>query len=444
MLQLTLPFSELGEPFSVNISPKDVYMDLLSTKKLLDGHTTDEVIGGKRMTESTIRWTLKFLTLLSSPLYIMKPHVVVSIGCRTVALSLEWGVCGDSAIGLMMYGWGVLSLQKDVEETFKWCHAGLDLAKRINAKQLIPRVKVCLDTISYWKEPLQAKFDCLKENHRELVMAGEFDQLGGNALHFIRRSLVCGRNLLTSEKECAALILELHKLRQELTLQPMISNHLSILNLIGSNGDSEHTLNRPFFHLLKDDEINNDESLLQNALSNQLLGPLQQCYFDRLHNAFWSGNYKEAAEYAEKYGKCIATFRFLDIYQTLYLGLAAFRLSRFDGDKTTWKEIGKNALSTYQTWVKYSEWNWENKMLLLEAEFYASGGEVELAKAKFEASVDSARKHRFINEEGLARELSGRFYEENGNKEEAAKQYAYASECYKSWGAFALADRLRS
>ena len=426
----TLSFSELGEPFSVNITPKDVYMDLVSTKKLLDGRTTDDVITGKRMSDTTIRWTLKFLNLLCSPLYIMKPHVIVSIGCRTVALSLEWGVCGDSALGLQTYGWGVLTFQKDVEEALKWCHAGLELAKRLNARQVISRVKVCLDTISYWKEPLQAKFDCLKENHSSLMMVGEFEQLGGNALHFIRRSLVCGRNLLTSEKECAALILELHKLRQELALQPMISNHLSILKLIGSNGDSEHKLNQPFFHLLKDDEINDDESLIQNALSNQLVGPLQQCYFDRLHNAFWSGNYKLAAEYAEKYETCISTFRFLDIYKTLYLGLAAFRLSRFDEDKTSnWKKaIGKNALSTYQAWVKYSEWNWENKMLLLEAEFYASEGKVELAKAKFEASVDSAQKHRFINEEGLARELSGRFYEDNGNEEEAAKQYAYARE----------------
>ena len=83
-------------------------------------------------------------------------------------------------------------------------------------------------------------------------------------------------------------------------------------------------------------------------------------------------------------------------------------------------------------------------MLLLEAELYASEGEVELAKAKFEASIDSAQKHRFINEEGLARELSGRFYEDNGNEEEAAKQYACARGCYKSWGAFALADRLHS
>lgn len=420
-------------------------MDLVSTKKLLDGHTTDDVITGKRMSDATIRWTLKFFNILCTPLYIMKPHVIVSIACRTVALSLEWGVCGDSALGLQTYGWGVLTFQKDVEEALKWCHAGLELAKRLNAKQVIPRVKVCLDTISYWKEPLQAKFDCLKENHSSLMMVGEFDHLGGNALHFIRRSLVCGRNLLTSEKECAALILELHKLRQELALQPMISNHLSILKLIGSNGDSEHKLNQPFFHLLKDDEINDDESLLQNALSNQLLGPVQQCYFDRLHNAFWFGNYKEAAEYAEKYEKCLSTFRFLDIYKTLYLGLAAFRLSRFDGDKTSdWKAIGKNALSTYQAWVKYSEWNWENKMLLLEAELYASEGEVELAKSKFEASIDSSQQHRFINEEGLARELSGRFYEENGNEEEAAKQYAYARECYKSWGAFALADRLRS
>lgn len=81
-------------------------------------------------------------------------------------------------------------------------------------------------------------------------------------------------------------------------------------------------------------------------------------------------------------------------------------------------------------------------MLLLEAELHSCQGEMEMAKSKFQESIDSAQKHRFIHEEGLARELFGMFYNENGKKEEAKLQYAHARACYQKWGAFALADRL--
>jgi len=92
--------------------------------------------------------------------------------------------------------------------------------------------------------------------------------------------------------------------------------------------------------------------------------------------------------------------------------------------------------------IRHGYWNWENKLLLLEAESHACEGELEMAKSKFRASIDSAKRHRFVHEEGLASELLGAFLEENGNVDEAKEHYAYARLCYQKWGAFALADRL--
>lgn len=199
------------------------------------------------------------------------------------------------------------------------------------------------------------------------------------------------------------------------------------------------------FYLLGNNKINSQNELLQHALLSQLVGPAQQCYFDRLIQAFWFKKFSEAAQYAEKYQECQChqTRRFPDMFQTLYLGVSAFRLARLEDDKAReWVGLGKKALSKYQTWVKHSEWNWQNKMQLLEAELHACEGEMEIAKFKFQASIDSARKHRFVHEEGLASELFGMLLEENGNVEEAKQQYALARSCYRKWGAFALADRL--
>eukprot|EP01082_Thalassiosira_pseudonana_P010612 g9521.t1 g9521 contig37:145317-146493(+) len=59
-------------------------------------------------------------------------------------------------------------------------------------------------------------------------------------------------------------------------------------------------------------------------------------------------------------------------------------------------EGGKTSLNLNSTW------NFENKLLLLEAEHHFAIGDFEAAK-KYGASCESARNHRFLQEEGLTR-----------------------------------------
>ena len=438
-------FSELGQSVSTDIEPREADAESARTQALLEDLSIDDVINGKkRMTDKKLRWTLKFLVLLCHVFYATSNSQANRVtACLIVRLSVEHGFCGDSAVGLQAYGYTMLNFQNDVDESLKWFRAAKRLVESLGAKQLIPTVTAHLSVFSFWKEPLQAKIENLKDNHRELLMVGDMDTLSFNANHFARRSLMCGRNLLTAEKECAALVYEMHQLRQMHTLLPMISNHLTLIKLIGSNHESEHQISKPLFHLLNC-KINDEDGLLKHALSNRQIGAVQHCYLDRLMSAFWSRNYLEAAQYAEKFSTCKQVLHFPDLFQTFYQGISAFRLARLGGDKAReWEDIGEEALSKYQAWVSHSEWNWENKMLLLEAESYACRGEVEIAIAKFQASIQSANKHRFVHEEGLARELLGLFYEENDDEEEALCQYVHARSCYLKWGAFSLADRLQ-
>ena len=126
--------------------------------------------------------------------------------CRVVKLSIEHGFCSDSAEGLQLYSWGVWNFQQDVEECLKWIRAGKRLVESLGAKHMIPKVTMKVHIASYWNEPLQSRIESLKESHHELLMVGDLENLTVNAVHFGRRSLLCGRNLLTAEKECAALL----------------------------------------------------------------------------------------------------------------------------------------------------------------------------------------------------------------------------------------------
>jgi predicted ATPase len=124
-------------------------MEVVSTKSLLGGRSAEELMNGKRMTDKRLRWALKYLNLLYTPLYMLHPHAIYMSACRIVKLSLEHGFCSDSASALRIYGWGVLTFQNDVEENVKWCRAALCIVKSFGGKQTIPRVTMNVNIISY-------------------------------------------------------------------------------------------------------------------------------------------------------------------------------------------------------------------------------------------------------------------------------------------------------
>ena len=127
-------------------------------------------------------------------------------------------------------------------------------------------------------------------------------------------------------------------------------------------------------------------------------------------------------------------------------GLASFRLSRQsnDSEKAEWMKRGEAILSEMQRWNGHSSWNWESKMLLLEAEMNFSKGYLEEAAPLFMASVRSAHTHKLMNDEAICSELAGVYFYEKGLHESAYQLFMHSLQCYNKWGALALAKRVET
>ena len=228
---------------------------------------------------------------------------------------------------------------------------------------------------------------------------------------------------------------ELKQLPSSLTHQ---TNHQSVLKLIGSAKNP--------FEVLKG-FIENEDQLLQHALSTRRMPLAETIYFNRSFVSFFLKDYeqaKEAVEWAENYKSRSAMLK--NNCQIFYSGLLAFHFTRCPSEpsKQRWIEVGENALSLYQKWVQYSKWNWENKLFLLEAEFHFTKGDMCQAEEKYKLAIESAKKHSFVHEEGLASDLFSAFHNTNGDIGKAKKYRSKARSCYEKWGALALVELLDS
>jgi len=131
------------------------------------------------------------------------------------------------------------------------------------------------------------------------------------------------------------------------------------------------------------------------------------------------------------------------IVSTFADGLIAFtQAQKHDINEEQWTTIAVGAIATFSAWVKHSSWNFSHKLLLLEAEHHVLKGNDALAVEKYNSSITTARKHRYIHEEGLGLERAGDYHIRMERIEDALLCYSSAKECFERWGACAVADRI--
>ena len=138
------------------------------------------------------------------------------------------------------------------------------------------------------------------------------------------------------------------------------------------------------------------------------------------------------------------------LFGIFFEGLASFLLARQtarDSERSRWIEKGEKVLTKIRYWSEHSSWNWEDKMVLLEAEKLYTMGKIDQAALLYEKAIRLAQDHKFMNDEAIAiaSELAGTFFCERGLDDRKAEAFLLHSvQCYKTWGALAVARRVET
>ena len=136
------------------------------------------------------------------------------------------------------------------------------------------------------------------------------------------------------------------------------------------------------------------------------------------------------------------------LFGIFFEGLASFLLARQttnNSERSRWIEKGENVLTKIRYWSEHSSWNWEDKMVLLEAEKMFTIGNCDQAALLYERAIRLAHEHKFINDEAIASELAGIFFCERGlNDTKAEALLLHSVQSYKTWSALAVARRVET
>lgn len=127
------------------------------------------------------------------------------------------------------------------------------------------------------------------------------------------------------------------------------------------------------------------------------------------------------------------------IPQAFYAGLSSYHIYRDTRDHA-WLERARKRKEDIKLWAEQgSSHNFQQKLLLLEAEDHYCSSCFDAAREAYQHAIVSARTHAFINDEALACELAAKFFLDTNDLLNSLEHFRLAKEKYKTWGALAKA-----
>jgi len=431
--------SELGDDFPDQIDEALFREETRRVEQLLQDKSEAELISLPKMTDERKIASMQFLNHALSSAFAAEPMLAPILTCRMVSLSVECGVCEISATAFAGYGsWLVSAYKSDFEGGYRMGHVAIELKNRLRYEEGIPRIHaIVYGFINIWRTPFQASLP----KHLEAYDAGNFSgdvefTLSNLYMHGVNSLYGCGDNLRDVDSTTRVYIQRCKQSGQSFLGKFICVIHEVALKLMGSSEKSYAS----FYDTT-------EERMFIDGREQSKISLCRFILFKRKYVAFFLGQMHAAADFFEL-GLSFpigGNGRLVNIIVGVFIdGLIAFYYARKRrSDENRWTEIGNGVLSLLEVWAKEgSDWNFSNKLFLLQAECFFLRGDERAALQKYNASIKSAQDHRFIHEEGLAHERLASFHDHYGRRSEALTCFNAAKRCYEHWGAQAVVQRV--
>ena len=461
---------QLGEEMPCAMGDGKLMNDIEAMNDALRGISDDSLLHLKESSDRKMSTLIKLYANLANCLHLSRPLLVGAVSLRMVALTLKNGLTPVAPNVFALYG-EILMALGHVEDA---CRMGMyyrccvyftsciwrfhsyhiqhtpNVAGRLALKLLERRgsfayksatIVEVYQIILWAAEPLPCVVDAHLLGHKCGLQAGDSLHANFNLMRSIVTSYIAGKYLDSVQSDIRNCIRTIQRQNSQHFMAASVLLHSQTCVLKAGI----HTLNEDRVgsipterELLANERFANNKVAVRTMKVHHLMRAVLFGQLDDISSSdvnLWS----DTSELKN-------ALRPLVVVGIFYQGLASFYLARKRvQERTSWIARGDAILSSMKRWAQHSEWNWENKALLLAAEKEHLLGSFGRAEALYERAIRSAREHRFVHEEAMASELAGKFFLQRGGV--PAKSVAlliHAARCYEKWGATAVMNRVRS
>lgn len=409
---------------------------LLKVEWLIRGKTPLDLMAQPRMSDRDALTIMRILSRHDSTVYIVNQALMPLVLMKQLELTLRYGRAPVSPSAYLAYGVIIQAGFGNIARGFRLARLAMEMVELPESRVFRSRVIYgSMALIHPFNVPLRETVKPALEAHVYGLEDGDFEHASFAAFIAVHHQMHSGKKLGPLCEQTESFLGVLEPLKQKIPLTLLRIYHQFILNLMGRSGDPFLLEGTAFSEKNSGDLQESGDFLSANLVL--MTKAFLMFHFDRPREALamMAGGYRYWDTIRSSYSGALYMF-----HRSLYAA-ACFAGAHQKDRRTYLKLIGKG-IAHLGRLSRHCPENHLNKLQLVQAEKCRLLGKTARAKALYDKAIATARTNQFIQEEGLAYHLAGRFYASIGEVVPAEIYLQKAHEQYREWGAQALADRL--
>ncbi|WP_420840310.1 trifunctional serine/threonine-protein kinase/ATP-binding protein/sensor histidine kinase [Argonema galeatum] len=429
----------LGIQFPQKPSTLNIVLGLLETKLALASKRIEDLINLPEMTELSKLAAMRVLSKVFSATYFAIPELVPLVVFKQVNLSVKHGNTSVSAFAYALYGLILCGRVGDIDSGYRFGQLALSLLEKLNAKEYKAKTIIIVNCfVRHWKESVREILPSCLDNYQNGLDTGDLEYAAHSINIHSYYSYLSGKELTDVCKVMGFASDAIDRLKQETILQWNIIYRQTVLNLLGQSENPCQLIGESYNEELKlplHQQANDKTSVFFLYFNKMVLN-----YLFKEHNqAFENANLAEQDLEAVTGTLTFPVFYFYD--SLVRLGVYAF--SPKSAQKRILVKVTANQ-KKMKNWAHYAPTNHLHKFYLVEAELCRVMGQNVKAGEYFDRAIKGAAENGYIQEEALAYELAGEFYQSLGKDIISHAYLTKAYYAYIRWGATAKVKNLES
>lgn len=371
----------------------------------------------------------ELITVMGGPTSNANKKLYALIVLKIANLSGKYGITPYSAFGYAVYSFFAGSYLGDYKKGYELKNAAIELIQKYPDNNPSAHLVYFFAGafISHWTQHAQKSLEYLEKAYDKSMESGDLLYAVYAVMTTLRTKYALGVNLKEISQYCTQLAGAMKEVPIGLRLKAVYEQMVGTLE-----GTIDPLVSQNVF-----------EKLIPESTTNEVM----TCYLFQVQLDYLLGNYKNALQISHKAQNDIDSIRgylFYPehiFYYSLSITAAFHQLS--GRERKLYGKILKKNLKKLKKWSDNCADNFLHKYLLILAEKSRINGREKEAMDLYDRAIKSASENGYIQNEAIACELAGKFYNSLGRDKIASVYINDAYTKYKLWGAEAKANALK-
>ena len=417
-----------GVDMPLNPNPKDHERAFGNMAALLADKKIKSLLDQKVMSDQNQIAIMRILSSIVPITFNMNPDLMLQSILKMVELSVVHGNSVYSAFAYSLYGLVLCDALGDIELGSQFGELSMDVSNQFDAASELGRVQYMTSAhVLHFRKPLSEVIPLVENAYIQSVENGDLTYAGFAGHGYCYLNYFGGQELDQTLMRFKTYTNALEKYGQG-TPALYQTMYMETIHNLTIKENEQWILAGEYF---------NEHEMLATFIEQNHKTALLVLYFHKMQLAYWFKEYDLAHEYSKKVSENLDGGAGLLLVPVYHQYASLIELARYKNLPEAEQDEAMDAVLKHQKYLDNLKQypSYAHRYWLVEAEKASALENYDEARKLYEKAVQLSKKHKFLNEEALCRELTSYLYNALDNKELETYYRKSAYSCYKRWGA---------